>query len=130
MTQPPDPQLVLLQQSMTTLSDTVKDLTRAIQGDVNTGSPSIRASIESLRTDLTGKLDKLKTELDSETDALNERLEKLERGDRVAALEQKAREQELTLKIYGNIARWAIGSSLSALLALGFTLARFFGGHP
>ncbi|MFC3833526.1 hypothetical protein [Deinococcus rufus] len=107
----PDPITALLleiRRETDAVRNSVATIERAVKGDPDSDTPSIRKAISDL-----------KVELDAETDSLN---------DRVEALETKVIQSEAYLKGLTTIAKWLGGTSLGTLLALIAQLLGVFGG--
>ncbi|ULH15541.1 hypothetical protein MF271_16775 [Deinococcus sp. KNUC1210] len=120
MTQPPDPQLTIVQDTLMKLGENVKDLTRAIQGDVATGSISIRESIRQQEERHKTEMKSLKDEFKTQSDASD---------DRIEILENKFSAQENMLRGVLMVTRWLGVGSLASLLGLIAVLSGLFGGH-
>lgn len=92
------------------IKTTLQKLERAVQGDPDAGTPSLRQAIRSVAE-----------ELNDETDSLCDRLDKLEH----AASRQEAYSSGMMTVI-----KWLGGSSLAALVGLIAALIKLFGGSP
>lgn len=86
----------------------VAKLERAVQGDVDAGTPGLRSAIKSVAD-----------ELNNETDSLCDRLDKLEQTAVVSAARQEG---------VMTVVKWLGGSSLAALVGLIVALLKLFGG--
>lgn len=90
------------------LQASVGKLDRAVQGDADTNTPSLRMAVKNI-----------KDELDNEVESLCERIDKLE---------DTARVQEAYLKGVLTVVKWLGGGTLAGLLGVIVLIARFVGG--
>lgn len=111
MTQGGDTQTALLvevRQAVDGMKVSVQKLERAVQGDVDAGTPSLRQAIKNVAL-----------ELNTETESLCERLDKLESENHT---------QQAYLRGMTTVVKWLGGGTLAGLLAVIGLLAGVFGG--
>lgn len=113
MTQPPEPsaQTILLSEvraGLNGVQTSVHKLERAVQGDPEAGTPSLRNAVRAVAD-----------ELKNEAESLCDRVDKLERA---------ASQNEAYLKGMTTVVKWLGGGTLAGLLALIAQLTGAFGG--